>query len=186
MKITVVVDMQNDFISGVLGSKAARRIVPKVAEEIAKGGSCLYVCTMDTHGSSERLMRDSPDSLEHLRLPDHCVEGTPGAEIEPRIASAIRRCGAAAVYSHKNTFADMQYLARDILKFLPASPGKDDLIEIYGLCTDICVISNALLLRSCFPDVPIVVRSGLCAGTSAKAHRAALTVMKSCLIDVTD
>ena len=156
-KALIVVDMQKDFVDGSLGTPAAQSIVPAVAEKIrAFRGDALLV-TLDTHGA------DYLQTLEGKKLPiPHCIKGTPGHLVE------------------KNTFGSF-----DVARLLAERfPGETPEIELVGLCTDICVLSNALLLRAAFPNAPITVDARCCAGVTEDAHRAALTAMQSCQIDI--
>lgn len=195
-KVLVVIDMQNDFIDGSLGSEAAKAIVPKVAEKIRNFDGPV-ILTKDTHRDSKYL-----DSLEGKKLPvKHCIKGTPGHDFAPAIEEAIRQKlanteltvsdddssvmfmdGEGVYITEKNTFGSCRVTG--IIDSHVAEFSQEFEIEICGLCTDICVVSNALMLRASFPDVPITVLKDCCAGTSKEAHEAALTVMLSCQIDV--
>ena len=166
-KILIVVDMQNDFVYGSLGSEAAQAIVPKVVEKVKNwDGGVLF--TQDTH------FEDYPETLEGEKLPiEHCIKDTEGWEIIDELRQYITNSYQVIL---KHTFG---YEGWDAL-FL----SKDDEIEIVGLCTDICVVSNALALRMFYPNAKITVDASCCAGTSVEAHNAALQVMKSCQIDI--
>ena len=170
MDVLVVVDMQNDFISGSLGSEAARAIVPCVTEKISrsKKSGAKVVFTLDTH--TENYL----DTREGRLLPvPHCVKGTVGWELCPHIAELAAGC---EIYE-KPTFGS-EKLASDLKALNPKR------IEIIGVCTDICVVSNALLLKAALPECDISVDSSCCAGTSENSHRAALGTMRSCQIEV--
>lgn len=171
MKYLIVVDMQNDFINGSLGSEAAQAIVPAVAakiEEYRKDAFAKIIFTHDTHSN------DYLETFEGKNLPVvHCVEGTNGWEIHTDLKSD----NSSDFHFYKNTFGFLDWT--DYLNI-----SDTDEIEIIGLCTDICVVSNALILRAIFPNVRIICDSSCCAGTSEEAHNAALTVMKSCQITV--
>jgi nicotinamidase-related amidase len=178
-KVLVVVDMQVDFITGALGSKAAQSIVPDVVKKIEEwGGHIVY--TMDTHWSNYA------STLEGKKLPiPHCVHGTDGWKLHPSIAEAFQNKFVRELEEvRKRTFGSI-VLADKLKTLLCEESGLDwDEFELCGLCTDICVVSNALILRASFPNVPITVNSRLCAGTTPEAHEAALATMRSCQIDV--
>ena len=170
-EILVVVDMQNDFIDGALGTQEAVAIVPAVAEKIrAFPGRVIF--TRDTHRENYR------ETQEGKRLPvPHCIKGTPGWEIRAELA-ALR---PEAEIVDKPTFGS------SALGHLLARANGEDPIEsitVIGLCTDICVISNALLIKACLPEVPITVDAACCAGVTPESHRTALAAMKMCQIDV--
>ena len=173
MKILVVVDMQRDFIDGVLGTAEAQAIVPKVIEKInqynAHNEPVIY--TMDTH-----FEHSYPTTIEGQKLPvTHCIYGTYGWEIPPEI-----RMGSPDVI-HKYSFGSTS-LPERILRFM--SHRDVTAVEIIGLCTDICVISNAMVLKTFVYEVPIIVDSSCCAGTTPESHQRALDAMKMCHIDI--
>ena len=170
--ILVVIDMQNDFISGSLGSETARCIVSSVVEVIENFDGEVFA-TLDTHGA------DYFSTLEGRRLPvSHCIKGTNGWEIEPSVAEALRAKGARLI--EKRTFGSV-----DLPAAIAGADGGADLdITLMGLDTDICVVSNALSLRMNYPDARISVLASCCGGSSPEAHAAALAVMRSCQIDV--
>lgn len=176
MKALIVIDMQNDFIEGALGTKEAQSIVPnvkkKIEEYISNGDEVFF--TYDTH--DEKYLETSEG--KHLPVP-HCIEGTEGWQIHPE----IDRAGCLHIKKRSfgyDSWGDLRY--RDDL-FAGISRSLDE-IELVGVCTDICVISNALILKSIFTDVPITVDASCCAGVTPETHQAALTVMKSCQINV--
>ena len=185
----IIVDPQNDFITGSLGSENAQKIVPNIVKKIFTHFGPIIV-TMDTHDADVYEL-----SLEGIKLPVlHCVKDKPGWEIEPNIAKAIVAHGNYVGYVEKNTFGSIelpnvikQYMG---LKNKIESPAlvapKNEKPEftIVGYDTDICVISNALLLRAAFPDSIIKIYSKCCAGTTTHNHNAALAVARSCQIDV--
>lgn len=177
MKTTIIVDMQNDFIDGVLGSREAKAIVPGIVEEIRRHPCDAYILTQDTHHRGGFLR-----SIESAVLPEHCVSRTEGWNLNTAIAEAIGNTGKNFRIVPKATFSGNDELIRAVQENLD-NDGTDS-VTIYGLCTDICVVSIALALRSAFPALPIEVRSDLCAGTSKENHEAALKVMRSCLIGV--
>ncbi|MGB4587835.1 MAG: isochorismatase family cysteine hydrolase [Clostridiaceae bacterium] len=169
-KLLVVVDMQKDFIDGTLGTKEAVEIVPRVADKIASWDGDI-VFTRDTH--KEHYL----DTNEGSKLPvQHCIEGTPGWEIDNRVLNAAK--GEKKIYN-KDTFGSKE-LAMDLFK-----EGVEE-VELIGLCTDICVISNALLIKAFLPETKISVDASCCAGVTEKSHKNALEAMKVCQVEVTN
>ena len=170
-KILVVVDMQNDFIDGALGTQEALAIVDNVKDKIREYDKQDIFVTMDTH---------TPDYLntqEGINLPvEHCIKGTEGWLVRSDIAELLN---GANVYE-KPTFGSVR-LARDIAEIAAA---EDIEIEMVGLCTDICVVSNALLLKAVMPEVPISVDPACCAGVTPESHEAALKTMQMCQIHI--
>ena len=172
-KILVVVDMQNDFIDGSLGTEEARNIVEPVCEKIIEFGGQIFV-TQDTH--SDNYL----ETLEGRHLPvEHCIANTEGWLINSFIRNALKSKNYAFI--EKEIFGSMK-LVDQIAKIL--DKGVKGSIEIVGLCSDICVVSNALMLRSAFPNTEITVDASCCAGVTPDKHKAAMKVMKSCQINV--
>lgn len=172
-KYLVVVDMQNDFIDGSLGTKEARSIVPGVINKI-KNFDGNIVFTKDTH------QKNYLETQEGKNLPvEHCIAYTEGWELEESIEELAVK-GKWSTYQ-KNTFGCVN-LAVD----LRAEHIKQEIesIELIGLCTDICVISNALLLKAYMPEVPIMVDASCCAGVTPESHKRALEAMEVCQIKV--
>lgn len=170
-KILLVIDMQNDFIDGSLGTKEAEGIVDRVAEEIKKYAPGDVFATRDTHGP------DYLDTHEGKNLPVvHCVRGTPGWALHPAIAAAL---GDARVID-KPAFGSVE-LAR-LLSRLAAEEELD--ITLVGLCTDICVVSNALLVKAFLPETPVSVIADCCAGVTPESHAAALKTMEMCQVKI--
>lgn len=170
-KILVVVDMQNDFIDGALGTPEAVAIVENVKAKIRKYDPVDVFVTMDTHG---------PEYLktqEGRNLPvEHCIKGSVGWLVRKDIAELL---DGAKVYE-KPTFGSTA-LAKDIAEIA----AKEDIeIEVIGLCTDICVVSNALLLKASMPEVTISVDPACCAGVTPESHEAALKTMQMCQIQI--
>ena len=173
MKVLVVVDMQNDFVDGALGTKEACAIVPDVVKMI-EGFDGKIVATRDTH------MENYMDTQEGKFLPVvHCVKGTPGWELIPPLKE-LCEAGGYRQYE-KPTFGSVE-LARDLKEQYGA--GKLSSVELIGVCTDICVISNALLIKAFMPELPVSVDPACCAGVTKEKHEAALETMRMCQIDV--
>lgn len=172
-KVLVVVDMQNDFIDGALGTKEAVAIVPNVAKKIrAFDGDELFV-TYDTHYDNYL------STLEGQKLPvPHCINGTRGHDLNDEIKKALAGKNYREVI--KTGFGSFS-----ITKALKDRyPGEEIEAEFVGLCTDICVVSNALILRAGYPNAKITVDASCCAGVTPEAHKAALATMRSCQIDI--
>lgn len=178
-KILVVVDMQNDFITGPLGSKEAQELVPKVCEKIRQYKDDSVYFTLDTHGENYL------ETFEGQRLPvKHCIENTEGWELDheiEKIAKIITDEGTSCQVALKDRFGAIA-LANHINEHFETDEQFE--IELCGLLTDICVVSNALLLRAYFPGTKITVDANCCVGSTPEKHKAALEVMKSCQIDV--
>lgn len=173
-KVLVVVDMQEDFIYGSLGSESARAIVPNVIKKIEEYDALNYpvLFTRDSHYAEDYLT-----TLEGTLLPvPHCILGTSGWEIPSDIL------GNHEDICNKFTFGLID-LAREIERLIPEGETLEE-VEFVGLCTNICVVSNCILLRAFFPNLPITVDASCCAGTSPTAHEAALITMESCQIKV--
>lgn len=170
-QILLVIDMQKDFVDGALGTPEAVRIVPRVVEKIRSYPAGQVLATRDTHGE------DYLSTQEGQNLPVvHCVKGTPGWELVPEVAAAL---GDAEVVD-KPTFGSVALAQR-----LAALNREEPIaVELVGLCTDICVVSNALLLKAYLPEVTVSVDSRCCAGVTPESHQAALDTMRSCQIAV--
>lgn len=169
-KILIVVDMQNDFIDGALGTPEAVAIVPRVEQKIREfPGKVIF--TRDTHG--ERYLETQEG--KHLPVP-HCIKGTKGWEICPQL-EALREAEAI----DKVTFG-----SEKLGGLLQEENRKEQIedITLVGLCTDICVISNALLLKAFLPETPIIVDASCCAGVTPKSHETALDAMCMCQINI--
>ena len=177
MNILIVVDMQNDFIDGALGTAEAAAIVPAVVEKIRHfEGRILY--TRDTH--SDRYL----DTQEGRNLPvPHCIKGTPGWEIRSEIAALQQEPPIDKATFGSPALGNLLKAQDDELK----SQGKSGIeaVTLIGLCTDICVISNALLVKAFLPEVPVIVDASCCAGVTPESHRTALDAMKMCQIMIT-
>lgn len=168
----IVVDMQKDFVDGALGTPEAVAVVPRVAEKIRSFSGEIFV-TLDTHGV------DYLQTAEGRRLPvSHCIRGTAGWEMDKTVAEAL--AGRAFTAVEKPTFGSVELPQR----IAQAAAGEEFSLELIGLCTDICVVSNALLLKAAFPETSISVDSACCAGVTPETHAAALAVMRCCQIEV--
>ena len=176
----IVVDMQRDFVSGCLGSAEAQSIVPDVAARIrrAKEEDTQVVFTLDTHEADYMETREG----RFLPVP-HCIRGTEGWALEPEIA---KECARGMISFEKPTFGSTA-LMHHICAAAGAKGcvnGKGMTIELCGVCTDICVVSNALLIKTALPEADLIVDSALCAGVTVEKHNAALETMRSCQIAV--
>ncbi len=171
-RFLIVVDMQKDFVDGALGSKEACAIVPAAVRKIEAFDGEIFA-TFDTHFDNYM------DTAEGKKLPvPHCIKGTEGWQLNKDIAAALAKKKYTPV--EKLTFGSV-----DLPKLIKkAAGGEEFTLELIGLCTDICVISNALLLKASFPEVPIAVDEKCCAGVTPAKHDAAIETMKSCQIDI--
>lgn len=174
-RLLVVVDMQNDFISGALGTPEAIDVSYNVAEKIRNWHGDIVV-TMDTHDKKYL----STNEGKHLPVM-HCQNGDLGWELCDNVAKAfddIEDYYLMRVFE-KNTFA-----SKDLIRYLMDQRYKK--VELVGVCTDICVIANALLIKTFLPEINVSVDMTCCAGTTPEAHEAAIEVMRSCHIDITE
>ena len=170
-KVLVVVDMQKDFVDGALGSAEAVAIVSNVVEKIKSFDGYIFV-TYDTHSE------DYLNTSEGKKLPvPHCIKGTDGWELDSQVETALE--GKDFVAVEKPTFGSV-----NLPQLIRNRAGEEFSLELIGLCTDICVVSNALVLKANFPENEISVIADCCAGVTPKAHNAALQTMKSCQINV--
>ena len=182
MKVLIVTDMQKDFIDGVLGTAEAAAIVGAVVQRIENSKGELILFTQDTHQS------DYLDTPEGRKLPVmHCVENTEGWQINEAIRNAWRNNKDTVIISElpENTFVKSVFGSVDLTDFLKLYVSEISEIEILGLCTDICVISNAIMIKNTLPGVKIGVNADCCAGVTPQSHREALSIMKLCHIDET-
>ena len=171
-KYLIVVDMQKDFVDGALGTKEACEIIPNAVRKINGFDGDIFV-TFDTH--FENYM----ETAEGKKLPvPHCIKGTDGWQLNKDIAAALN--GKVFTPVEKNTFGSVR-LPELIRK---AAADEEFSIELIGLCTDICVINNALVLKANFPEAVIAVDEKCCAGVTPLKHDAAIETMKSCQIDI--
>ena len=167
MKILVVVDMQKDFIDGALGSAEALSIVPAVKALIQGFDGKVYF-TRDTHFDNYMQTEEG----KHLPVP-HCVKDTEGWQIHPEL-DALRTTAPI----DKLTFG-----SRELISLL-ANEQDVESITLCGLCTDICVISNALVIKAYYPEIPLYVVANACAGVTPESHQNALSAMKMCQIEI--
>lgn len=180
MKVLVVVDMQNDFIDGALGTPAAQAILDNVIKKIDQfDGDAIYI-TKDTH------QHNYLETQEGKLLPvEHCIEGTAGWRLHDAVATAISH---AAIDSHKGVpvFQKDTFGSVDLGECLDTLSQRQrvDEVVLIGLCTDICVISNALLIKAYLPEATITVDAACCAGVTPESHANALAAMKVCQINV--
>ncbi|MBE6884926.1 MAG: cysteine hydrolase [Ruminococcaceae bacterium] len=172
-RLLLVIDMQNDFIDGALGTAEATAIVPKVAEKIAAYRNHGYsvIFTRDTHYDNYMTTQEG----KNLPVP-HCIKGTAGWNLSPVLAVSDSEV------IDKPSFGSLA-LAQRVLD-LNNTAGGFERIELIGLCTDICVISNAMILKAQLPEVEIQVDSSCCAGVTPESHLNALSAMKMCQISV--
>ena len=164
-KTLIVIDMQNDFIDGALGTKEAQAIVPNVKKKIeeykARGDGVVF--TRDTHFANYLETNEG----KHLPV-EHCIEGTHGWQIRDELFTE------PMPIVDKLTFGNLNW--KSFFDF--------EEVELIGLCTDICVVSNALILKAMYPEINITVDASCCAGVTPESHKAALTTMKMCQINV--
>ncbi len=169
-KILVVVDMQNDFITGTLGSSEAKAIVPAVKTKIEdyKKANNKIIFTRDTHN------KDYLKTQEGKYLPvEHCIIGTEGHEIARELDS-----------SEFEVFDKTAFGSIELADHIAAISDDFDEIEICGLCTDICVVSNALIFKARFPEKKLTIDALCCAGVTKESHKAALLTMKMCQVNI--
>ena len=170
-RILIVIDMQNDFIDGSLGTKEAVGIVEAVKKKILGYDKKDIFATMDTH--KENYL----DTQEGKNLPvSHCIEHTSGWELNKEIAPLI---------DPENIFKKPSFGSVDLAEKIKEIAKKEDIeIELVGLCTDICVVSNALLLKALLPETKIIVDATCCAGVTVEKHNAALETLRSCQVSI--
>ena len=177
-KLLVVVDVQNDFVSGALGTSEAQAIIPNIVKKIRDWDGAI-ISTLDTHDDNYLNTNEG----KHLPVP-HCINGTSGWDQNAEVADAIRAKQEVSQFPEtavwtvgKDTFASTT---------LPTvvCDGRYGYIELIGLCTDICVVSNALFLKAHYPELTIAVDPTCCAGVTPESHKAALTTMKMCQIEI--
>ena len=170
MKVLVVVDMQNDFIDGALGTKEAQAIVPNVIDKI-KHFDGLVLATQDTHFDNYLNTQEG----HNLPVP-HCIKGSNGHAIQSEIAKLIK-----TEPIEKVTFGSKE-LGTKLVELNKKEPIES--VTLIGLCTDICVISNAMVIKAFLPELPIIVDAKCCAGVTPTSHENALAAMKVCQIAI--
>ena len=170
-KILVVVDIQKDFVDGALGSAEAQAIVDNVVNKI-KGFDGEIIVTYDTHQDNYMETREG----KYLPVP-HCIKDTEGWKLNDKVENALFEKNPLRIL--KPTFGSVRLV--DILSGIDE---KETEITLVGLCTDICVVSNAMLLKANYPEMDITVDASCCAGVTPESHKAALTTMKMCQINV--
>ncbi len=177
-RILVVVDMQNDFIAGVLGTKEAQGIVDSVCKKIQAFDGEILV-TLDTHET------DYLNTQEGMYLPvEHCIKNTNGWHLQEKVQSVLKEKeskGSKVTFFEKPTFG-----STDLANYLAKRNADKPIgqITLIGVCTDICVVSNAILLKAVLPEVELVVDAACCAGVTPEKHQATLETMRSCQIRV--
>lgn len=169
MKVLAIIDMQKDFIDGALGTKEAVAIVPKVAARLAQArvDGETVVFTRDTHHADYLLTQEG----QKLPVP-HCLEGTDGWQID-----------AALAVEDAPIFDKPGFGSPALIEYLRSLPALDG-VEFIGLCTDICVITNAMMTKGALPEVPLSVRADCCAGVTPQSHETALQAMRMCQISI--
>jgi len=181
MKVLIVVDMQKDFITGALGTPESVAIVDAVVKRIENSVGELILFTKDTHGE------DYLETPEGKKLPvPHCIEGTEGWQIDEGIMNAWRFNRHTIVLPdlHENTFTKPVFGSVDLVTYLKSRETEIDEIEILGVCTDICVISNAIMIKNALPGIEILINAECCAGVTVQSHNEAINVMQMCQITV--
>ncbi len=176
-KLLVVVDMQKDFVDGALGTKEAQAVIPAVVKKIGEyDGRDIFV-TRDTHQT------DYMTTQEGKNLPvEHCIEGSSGWQIDKTVQAALdsKKDADKITYVNKPTFGSV-----DLAAMIKELADKENIsVELIGVCTDICVVSNALLIKANMPEVRVCVDASCCAGVTPDKHEAALETMRSCQIAV--
>ena len=178
--ILIVVDMQRDFVTGALGTPEAVSIVPAVAARIrrAREEGTRILLTLDTHEADYLTTREG----RYLPVP-HCIRDTEGWALVPEVAA---ECGRGMMSFEKPTFGSTA-LAHHVAALAAeqgAVEGRGMRIELCGVCTDICVVSNALLIKAFCPEAEVCVRAGCCAGVTPQSHQTALAAMRACQVKI--
>lgn len=188
MRFLVVIDAQNDFIDGVLRNEEAIKRVPNIVKEIREGGWDAIIATQDTHYSNNYL-----DTAEGRKLPiPHCIKGSEGWKINKEVLDAIQATTENFAIQEKSTFGSPA-LANIFCNFfedcrIDGIEADDETlyIEFVGFCTDICVISNALMVKTMVERGTVAVKESCCAGVTKEGHDIALKAMQACHIDIID
>ena len=173
-KILIVIDMQNDFIDGVLGTGEAEGIVENVVKKIEAHDGIIYA-TRDTHAE------DYLNTNEGKHLPvKHCIKNTKGWEINPLVEKAMKNTYPAYKIVDKPAFGSLK-----LAELIKEEAENDEIeVELIGVCTDICVVSNALLIKASLPEIKVSVDESCCAGTTPENHNAAINTMKMCQVEI--
>ena len=176
MKIVIIIDVQRDFITGSLGTPEAQAMIPRLVDKINHSSDDTYfIFTKDTHYNNYL------ETAEGKNLPiEHCIKNTKGWEIPTELTKLFAN---SPFTIEKSTFGSYD-LVEKIIEITDSNDDKVEEIELCGLVSDICVITNALIFKTSFPNCNIIVNSKCCAGTTPEAHEAALAVMRSCQIEV--
>lgn len=170
MKVLLVIDMQNDFIHGALGTPEAQAIVSRVADKIRNFADGLVIYTRDTHEPGYLSTQEG----KNLPVP-HCIRGQAGWQLHDEIQALVQDSPVI----DKPSFGSVE-----LAEYLSSLDNAPESIELVGLCTDICVISNAMILKAYLPEVPIFVDASCCAGVTPQSHENALSAMRMCQIGV--
>ena len=186
MRFLIVVDAQNDFIDGALRNEEAIKRVPNIVKEIKEGDWNAIIATQDTHYSNDYL-----DTAEGRKLPiPHCIKGSEGWKINKEVLDAIQTTTENFAILEKSTFGSFA-LANILVDYFEEGrrsgiePDNEDLyIELVGFCTDICVISNALIVKTMIEMGAVAVKESCCAGVTKESHDTALKAMQACHIDI--
>lgn len=171
MRILIIVDMQNDFITGALGSEGAQELVPRVCKKIDEFDG-VVLATMDTHGDNYSSTK------EGRAVPPHCVNGSWGRKIQSDIMNSILEKPYEII--KKSTYGSIELISY-LKQYYDTAPTE---VTLVGIQTDRCVIANAILVRSFFPEWDVIVDSSCCAGSTPSNHKAALDVMEACGTEV--
>ena len=181
MRVLIIIDMQNDFLTGTLGTDEAQGIIDNVVKRIKESKDEMIIFTQDTH------QEDYLTTPEGIKLPiEHCIEGTHGWEIHEEILNSWKENKNTIIIPdvENNAFKKPIFGSVDLVKFLEDIKENIAEIELIGVCTDICVVSNALMIKNTVPDIRIVVDAKCCAGVTPKSHQEALSVIRMCQIDI--
>lgn len=186
MEFLIVVDAQNDFITGKLAVPRAEEVVKNIYHELEQT-SAFLIDTQDIHDPGEYAL-----SIEGKYLPEHCERNSAGCQLHNGLFNALNHNVGIEYYTvRKSTFAYMNWptIFSEILQFFPdpdlgASSAAITSVTLMGFCTDICVLSNAIVLRNLFPNIPIRVKADCCAGSTPELHEAALKIMAANLIEI--
>lgn len=179
MKILIVIDMQNDFLTGALGFPKAEKVIANVVQKIESENWDEIYYTLDTHEDETYA-----SSAEGAAIPPHCIKGTTGWELAPAVGRAICKWAEKQGRLMPEGIEKPTFGSTLLPMFFSSYEPADTTVEFVGVCTDICVISNVLFLKAAYPEFRYRVDSRCCAGTSEEKHRAALAVMQSCLVEV--